>query len=90
MTVNTTNPKSAPNHSPVNNISPLKKSKPKPNKSTEPLVLESDGGITLRAGTAVLRLLPSGELQLNGERIRLNANTQVNLNATQLLLNCED
>jgi hypothetical protein len=57
---------------------------------SEPIVLESSSGITLRCGEASLRLLPSGELQLNGQTLKLEANQNMLLKATQVRVNCED
>jgi len=71
---------------------------PKPNKqstatiprSLEPLILESNGGITLRSGNAELRLLPNGELLLNGRLVSIRADEKVKLNAGQLRFNCPE
>jgi hypothetical protein len=56
----------------------------------EPLVLESSAGITLRCGEATLRLLPNGELQLNGQTIKIEANQILSLKAGQVRVNCEE
>lgn len=59
------------------------------NPQDGPLVLECEQGIVLKAGNAVLRLLPNGELQLNGQTITLQAQTTVAIQSTQLRINCE-
>ncbi len=56
----------------------------------EPLVLESSAGVTLRCGETTLRLLPNGELQLNGQTIKIEANQTLSLNAGQVRVNCEE
>jgi hypothetical protein len=56
----------------------------------EPIVLESSAGITLRCGEATLRLLPNGELQLNGQTIKIEANQTMGLKAAQVRVNCEE
>lgn len=58
--------------------------------SPEPIILESSAGITLRCGEATLRLLPNGELQLNGQSIKLEANQAMALTAAQVRVNCEE
>jgi hypothetical protein len=56
----------------------------------EPIVLESSAGITLRCGEATLRLLPNGELQLNGQTVKIEANQTMALKAAQVRVNCEE
>ncbi|MEY3183027.1 MAG: hypothetical protein RLZ35_1012 [Pseudomonadota bacterium] len=63
---------------------------PTPNTQAEPIVLESSTSITLRCGEATLRLLPTGELQLNGQTVKIEANQTMTLNATQVRVNCEE
>lgn len=58
--------------------------------NAEPIVLESSTGITLRCGEATLRLLPTGELQLNGHTVTIEANQTMALKATQVRVNCEE
>lgn len=55
----------------------------------QPLVLESEHGITLKAGNAVLRLLPNGELQLNGQTIKIQCNATMEIQTPQLRINSE-
>lgn len=61
-----------------------------PNPEPEPIVLESSAGITLRCGEATLRLLPNGELQLNGQTVKIEANQTMALKAAQVRVNCDE
>jgi hypothetical protein len=68
----------------------LKKAESAQMPQAEPLVFESDAGITFRCGEAVLRLLPNGELQLNGQTVRIESNQSMDLKAAQVRVNCEE
>ena len=62
----------------------------RPEAHSEPIVLESSAGITLRCGESTLRLLPNGELQLNGQKVKIEANQVLSLTASQVRVNCEE